>query len=397
VADTEMRPTGDAGAPDDDWADDVDGDYVYVPEDRGVGRKLVAVLLAVVLLVGAVVGYGWLWLDARLNPATDTSSALTFVVPKDAGLNSVARTLEEQGIVADATVFRYYAKYKNLDGIQAGTYDGLHRNESMDRVIERFEQGPIPPKFSEIAFPEGLWESEVAARILQRYPTMSSEELALSASQIRSAFQPECPVGAPAGTPGCGLEGYLFPATYRVEESDEDNEQKLLTQMVQKFDQVATAAGLGDSTARTQPYTGGVALDPYQVLIVASMIEAETKVAEDRPKVARVIYNRLAEGMKLEIDATVLRALGERKTEITRSDLEVDSPYNTRKFPGLPPTPINSPGQASIEAALSPSTEPGSEAWLYYVLIEPDGRHFFTGNYNEFLRKQQEARAKGLL
>jgi UPF0755 protein len=126
---------------------------------------------------------------------------------------------------------------------------------------------------------------------------------------------------------------------------------------------------------------------------VASLVEEEAKTDGDRPKIARVIYNRVAEDMKLEIDATVPYALGMHKTELTQSDLEVDSPYNTRRYKGLPPTPIAAPGRASLEAALNPEEGP----WIFYVLADAEGNHFFTDDYDEFLQKKEEGQEAGLL
>jgi UPF0755 protein len=128
-------------------------------------------------------------------------------------------------------------------------------------------------------------------------------------------------------------------------------------------------------------------------VIIASMIEREARVPEERPMIARVVYNRLRDGMTLGIDATVIYALGRHTDVLTRSDLEIDSPYNTRRFAGLPPTPIASPGRESLEAALNPA--PGD--WLYYVIADEDGRHTFTENYRDFERAVAEARSKGLL
>jgi UPF0755 protein len=116
----------------------------------------------------------------------------------------------------------------------------------------------------------------------------------------------------------------------------------------------------------------------HQIVTVASMIERETKVADERPTVAAVIYNRLERRMPLQIDATVLYALGRHKSVVTLRDLEVDSPYNTYRRVGLPPGPICSPGLASIEAAAKPADAP----YLYYVL-KPDGRHHFSRTLEE--------------
>lgn len=384
-----MPPPTDA-----DWDDyEDDEDYVYVPEDRGIARKLLVVALTLFLVVFLVLGAGGYWLYSQVNPG-EQGEEVALVIPKDAGLAAVSNLLEDKGVVSNATIFRYYAKYKNIGTIKAGEYDRLYRNEPMDSVIDRLQQGPLPPKFTQVTVPEGLWLSDAVAKILTPQPNqqvvlaMDQTELGLALQNAQSKFKPgDKPV-----------EGFLFPATYRVEDGDKDNEQKLVTQMTQKFDQVGDEIGLGDAPGKLSGFVGDkLSISPYEAVVIASLIEAEAKVPEDRPRIARVIYNRLQRGMKLEIDASVLYALGEHKTQLTKSDLDTDSPYNTRKYGGLPPTPINSPGKDSLLAALNPSTEPGAETWLYYVLIDAQGHHLFTGNYNEFLRAADKARQDGLL
>ena len=131
---------------------------------------------------------------------------------------------------------------------------------------------------------------------------------------------------------------------------------------------------------------------PYEVLVVASLIEEETKVDAERPMVAQVIYNRLRQGIALGIDATSryeAEIAGRDREDI---DFESDSPYNTRRHLGLPPTPIASPGRASIEAALNPADGP----WIYYVLEDADGHHFFTESDSEFLAAKQRCHDNGL-
>ena len=137
---------------------------------------------------------------------------------------------------------------------------------------------------------------------------------------------------------------------------------------------------------------GRLGLNAYQVLIVASLIEREAKIADERALIAAVMYNRLSAGMKLEVDATVQYALGYWKPELTQDDLDIDSPFNTRLYKGLPPGPICNPGLDSINAALKPE----QVDYLYFVATgDKEGSHFFTSSYDDFLRAKEESGTGG--
>jgi UPF0755 protein len=314
---------------------------------------------------------------------------VAFVIPANATTVQIANQLEDEGIVGSSSIFRYYAKVKGLGTIKAGEYDGLFTNDSMDHVINRLKQGPskaatVP--YEEVTFPEGLWLTETVAAMKKAFPDMDDGEILAAFNGLQSAYHPE----------GKPWDGFLFPARYRVEEPDRGDEAKLLQQMVTAFDQNADDAGLDDAGAKLAGQVGTRTMTPYEVLTVASMVEAEAKLPEDRPRIARVIYNRILRGMRLDIDATTLYAIGQRTETLTQSQLQTDSPYNTRRNSGLPPSPITSPGRASIDAALNPSSEDGSDQWIYYVLVDTDGRHFFTGSAQEFQAKANDARARGV-
>ncbi len=205
---------------------------------------------------------------------------------------------------------------------------------------------------------------------------MKPADLDHALATVHSKYQP-------AGS--TNLEGFLFPATYQVLLTDVGNPTKLVSQMVTKFDEEADSLNL---TAAAK----NVGMTPYQALIVASMVQEEAKVPTDAPKIARVIYNRLGQGMTLGLDTTVEYALQQRILNITQSQLAVNSPYNTRTRTGLTPTPVSNPGRAALEAALNPT--PGN--WLYFVLAAKDGSQYFTSSYADFQRATARAKAEGL-
>jgi UPF0755 protein len=364
---------------------EMEEDVIYVGDEPGAMRRAGAVISFLMLFLLVVTGLGGYWVYSQVNP-TPSDELVTVVIPNDSGMATIARLLEEEGIITNATVFQYYARIKGIGPVRAGEYDQLRRGEPMDRVIERLEEGPAPLRYTDLPIPEGLWLTETVTRIKDRFPQMDDAELAAALTQVRSAHQPE----------GEHPHGFLFPATYRVTEQDYDDEVALIEQMVRKFDEVADDVGLAEGPERLVA-AAGTTLTPYEVLIVASLIEAEAKVPEDRPRIARVIYNRMKADMRLDIDAAVYVAIGERKAPLTTSDLQTDSPYNLRRYPGLTPTPINSPGEDSLRAALEPSTEPGADRWLYYVLIDEDGHHSFSETRDEHDRKAAQAAKDGLL
>ncbi len=205
---------------------------------------------------------------------------------------------------------------------------------------------PPPPKIVRITIPEGETRGQIV-RIAASEGLTGSYLLAAR----RSSLLDPAHYGAPAGTPN--LEGFLFPATYELYAGSPA--RHLVALQLQAFEENFGA----DETRRARE----LHITPYQLLIVASMVEREALLARDRPKVAAVIYNRLRLGMPLGIDATIRYALNDFSAPLTEAQLQTDSPYNTRTHVGLPPTPISNPGMASIGAAAHPANVP----YLYYV------------------------------
>ncbi len=353
-----------------------DEEWIRFRRPWGFGARTLLVLVTLAIMLGG----GYLavngWVQRQLDPPGDPSGEVSVEIPSGAGVGEIARMLADQGVVPNSIVTRL--AWRNED-IQAGEYV-MAQNMSVNEALEVLDEGPLPPPFISVTIPEGLWVSEIFERLIDGLPEFDVGELtrALYSGTIRSKYQPE-------GVNN--LEGMLFGETYHIDQAQAGDEAALVGRLVAQFDKVAMEVGYDNVE-----YIFGGALTPYQVIVIASIIEGEASRDEDRPKVARVIYNRINTGMSLGMDATVLYALGERKADLTLRDLDIDSPYNTRKFPGIPPGPISSPGRKSLEAALNPAVGD----WLYFVLQERDGTLFFSESYEEFLHASDDARRRGV-
>ena len=333
-----------------------------------------AVLVGAVLTVFLVAGAGLVWIRNQIDPGSAGKPVLV-TVPRGLSTSGVADLLERKGVITNATVFRYYAELKGLGPIQAGDYQ-LRRHSGLDGVVTALRRGASIEEPDRLTIPEGLTVDEIAERV-GRLPGRSTDRFlgVARSGTIRAPLQP-----AESTT----LEGMLYPDTYFF--TKKDDETAILSRMVDGL--TRTTDELGYDQARAK-----VGLSPYQTVIVASLVEREAKVDEDRGKVARVIYNRLAKGMPLQIDATLEYELPQHKTRLLDKDKQIGSPYNTYKIAGLPPGPIANPGRKSLEAAIDPTPGP----WLYYVLADATGRHAFASNLAEFNRLVAQAHAKGLL
>ncbi|HEY2330610.1 MAG TPA: endolytic transglycosylase MltG [Acidimicrobiales bacterium] len=336
-------------------------------------RRTVGLLLAIVVVALAA---GVYWVQGQLDPRGPAGAAVRVEIPSGSSTGAIADQLDRAGVITNATVFRLYLKARGAGGFEAGSYD-LHLKSSMGMVLDTLSAGPSLPPSTRLTIPEGLTLAQTSERVAKVDHLAAAPFLAAASDgSVRSAFEP-------AGSNN--LEGLVFPETYRIDQ-DED-EKAVLQQMVSTFDSVGTELGLGNSQQL-------VGYTPYQVVIVASLIEAEAKSDADRPKIARVIYNRLAAHMPLGIDSAFYYALpaDRRGTSLRESDLTKDGPYNTRTRAGLVPTPIMAPGRASLAAALNPA--PGS--WLYYVL-QDSTTHAFSTTYTQFLKDKAAAEKAGLI
>ncbi len=311
------------------------------------------------------------------NPAggedgAGTGEVRTVQVLEGLTAGDVAELLEREGIIDSSWTFVARLRMQGAAGeIKPGTYE-FRVGQDADEIIATLREGAAVD-LARVTLPEGLSIDQAADRLREGGVVDADNYVELANSP--EAF--ELPTLAGTAIEPESLEGLLFPETYMVPE--DGDAESLIAEQLKTFSE-KTAEVPWENAAE-------LGVSPYQVVIVASLIEKEARIPEERAKVAAVIYNRLAEGMTLGIDATVRYALQKWTEPLTQSDLAVDSPYNTREKTGLPPGPIASPGLAALEAAL----QPADVDYLYYVLQDEAGHHFFTASYEEFLQAKDNA------
>jgi len=344
-------------------------------DDYREGSRWPFILLGGLVALLLVLGAGVFWVKGQIDPSGSPGEAVQVRVEPGMSINEIGELLEDKGVIASASIWKLYVKLNGAGTVEAGEYT-LRKNESMGDAIKVLKGGAMSTrKQVALTVPEGLTIGEIADRVGELPGKSAARFLEVARSGVvRSQYSP----------PGNNnLEGLILPETYNFDE--EDDETAILQRMVEEFDRAASAVNISTAAQRFK-------LTPYQVVVVASLIEREARVPEDRAPIARVIYNRLAVPMRLQIDATVLYALGMHKDTVLFADLEVNHPYNTYKIDGLPPGPIASPGRAALEAAVSPA----QGTWLYYVLYESNGKHAFATTLDEFNRLVADARRRGV-
>jgi UPF0755 protein len=356
---------------------DDDGEYVEVRRSSSRGRRVLTVLVVLLLILGLAAGGAVVWVQRQIDPPGAPGAAKAIVIPEGSTSDDIGKLLADEGIISSELVWDWYLRINGGGPFQAGAYE-LRPDSSIPDVIDVLEEGPAPIEERSFTVPEGLMTSEILDRLADPEKGLGLDRAVmqelLDSGKVRWSGQPP---DQPSN------EGILFPETYRIE-ADAD-EEAVLQKLVGQLEAVMQELDVASAQARFN-------LTPYEVLVVASLIEEETKVDSERPKVARVIYNRLSQGIPLGIDATSRYEAIVVRGDRNAIDFESDSPYNTRRIAGLPPTPIASAGRASIEAALNPADGP----WIYYVLEDAEGNHFFTESNSEFIAAKARCRDAGL-
>ena len=339
----------------------------------------------VFLGVTAVYGRVTSWWGDQYDPPGEPGSPVEFAIPSGATANDVTQDLYAEGVIANPTLFRYWLA-DNLDGdFQAGDYTCLQENMSFDEALECLDgQGPVPPTFFSVTIPEGLRLTEIIDVLNRENPGFDKaglrRDLLADLVSVELSGVPDRVIPDSPDPTNSGLEGLLFPATYQIDEKEEDNTLDILRRMADEMESRYTS--LVDSEGRS-PIIEELELTDYEVIIIASLIEEEYLIDEDLGRISAVIYNRLLNGrFSLGIDATACYAAQKPCADLNQADLDSESPWNTRNLQNydLPPTPIAAPGEKALRAALNPDVGD----WLYYVRTEEDGGHTFAVTDAEF-------------
>lgn len=307
---------------------------------------------------------GSLYWKAVLSPVAYGRQAreVSVNIPENADCSRIGKILYRNGLVRGPDLVSIYARLHRLDQkLKPGRY--LFRtDQSLPQMASSLVAGPTDVIV--FTMPEGFSLDQLTDVLVQK-GLVDREKFRAALARVESSGHPFLKV-IPAGQ---GLEGYLFPDTYHA--GYKTGEDQIIAMMLDRF-------GEEIKSLDYEKKASDLNLTLHQAVTIASMVEGEAAVDQERPIIAGVIYNRLRLGMPLQIDATVKYALGGQKKKIYYKDLEVDSPYNTYRAAGLPPGPIDSPGRASLLAALNPARTD----YLYYV-ARPDGTHAFASNLAE--------------
>jgi UPF0755 protein len=324
-----------------------------MPSRSRVRRRLIAVGLAAAVASGGCSG-------------SSRGGSVRVTIPPGSNFSVAIDSLSRAGVVSSPRVFRLYASARGRDrDLKAGTYV-FRQGASWNEVLDALTRGK--GLVHTVTIPEGFSLASIAS-LLGRALSVPPESIVVAASD--SALRRRLDVPTPT------LEGYLFPDTYTFAEGTSPEEA--VRMLVSTFEKVWKPEWDGRLQA--------LAMSRHDIMTLASIIEKEARLAEERPVISAVYHNRLKIGMLLQADPTVQYALGKHVDRVLFKDLEVDSRYNTYKHTGLPPGPIASPGAASIEAALYPATVP----YLYFV-AHPDGHHEFRQTFSEHTQARQQIR-----
>ncbi|WVN09490.1 endolytic transglycosylase MltG [Peribacillus frigoritolerans] len=345
-------------------------------------RKIIMITIAsLILLIGIVGLVGFLYINSAMKPVDPDDDTIKKVkIPIGSSVNGISTLLEEQGIIKDARVFKYYIKFRNESGFQAGEYK-LSPSMPIEDIVTSIKTGKLMKEAAmKITIPEGKQLIQIADIIAGKTGEDPKKVFKkLNDKKFVNSMQEQFPQLLTSEIENekvlYPLEGYLFPATYDFYE-EKPTLESIVIEMLKKTEETL------------QAYEGQMDKNEYSVhemLTFASLVEEEATAQVDRGKIASVFYNRIKEDMPLQTDPTVLYAKGSHKSRVYYKDLEVKSPYNTYKNKGLPPGPIANAGTTSIDAVLKPE----KTDYLYF-LATPEGQVLYSKTLDDHNNKKAE-------
>lgn len=337
--------------------------------------KYFMIALLVIVLVGGF--FTWNYIKGETQPVdTAQTELVSFEIEQGASVKDVSKALEKEGIIRNSKLFNFYLKFKNVSGFKSGLYH-VSKSMTLDEIIAELSgQGKDKDQnATKVLIREGEQLTEIAKEV-EKSTKYSAEDFMAKVQDedfLRYLVQ-KFPKLLTQSYNGYQvkyvLEGYLFPATYDM--NDSKTLQMLITEMVAKTDEVMSK------------YYDKILASDYtlqEIMALASLIEKEGTKLEDRKKISSVFHNRIKENMKLQTDVSVQYALGEHKEALSLSDLEVDSPYNLYQNYGVGPGPYNSPSEDAIVAAL----EPEKTDYLYFLADIKTKEIYYAKTYEEHL------------
>lgn len=342
-------------------------------------RKLAAALL-VLLVLGVFGDRGYEWVRWQVyTPTSSGSHPVLLTVPAGTSQDQLATMLDGKGLIRDRSVFLNYLRWLRIRGdalqLRAGAFQ-LDRDMSMARIVEALQSGAAAALTVRLAEGDTL---ATMAQAAQRQGAGTAQDYQAATADVGQwpgyAFLRDRPAGAPRT-----LEGFLYPDSYQLIRGSPAKE--LVKRQLDRFGQVLTPQMQAQAG---QASNARPAESVYAIVTMASIVDKEVQTPADRGMVCSVFYNRLSQDMLLGSDATVLYAVGKTGGVPTQADLDSSSPYNTRKFAGLPPGPIGNPSSSAINACLAPPRT----AYLFFF-TDPKGAAHYAATYAEFLRQQQQ-------
>lgn len=346
-------------------------------------KKALKWLSILLLLAIAAVGAAGAYAYTGMQPVQASEQAVRITIEPGTGTSGIAGLLEDQGLIKNSFLFVAYLKWKSEGSrFQAGVYE-LKPGVTYDEIIAKLNSGEVvKAEMIRFTIPEGFTVKQMADKLAEE--GVADKEVFLQLAKDTTGLDDELLVEIPQDARlTYRLEGYLFPETYELKKGSTDRD--ILARMLEE-----TSKRLSEIPDFQQKLDKcGLSLN--ELMTVASLVEREVVADSERGMVAGVIYNRLTQNMKLEIDATVQYVLDKPKERLLNSDLRsVDSPYNTYLYEGLPPGPIAAPSLKSIEAALEPTA---SEYLFYVTKKDGSGEHLFAKTYREHLKNIETSKA----